>query len=61
MKKLLTTLLFLVSIAYAQNISITKVDIDRAFGLPQGSKLYAIVFSTAISESILVASSFLKL
>jgi hypothetical protein len=53
MKKLLITLLFLVSIAYAQNISITKVDIDRAFALPQGSKLFDnTVFSA--SDTLLV-------
>lgn len=40
MKKLLFTIAFLFSIAYAQNISISKTDIDRVFSYPVNAKLF---------------------
>lgn len=40
MKKIIFLLSFLFSIAQAQDISISKTDIDRVFGLPQGAKLF---------------------
>jgi hypothetical protein len=52
MKKLLFTIAFLFSIAYAQNISISKLDIDRIFSYSVGTKLFDnSVFS--ISDTLL--------
>jgi len=56
MKKILFTFLFLISIVYAQNIAITKADIDRVFALPQGAKLFDnAVFSA--TDTLLVKRS----
>ena len=56
MKKIIFTLLFLVSLAYSQDITISKTDLDRAFNLSQGSLLFDnSVFST--NDTVLVKNS----
>jgi hypothetical protein len=56
MKKVIFILSLLFSFAYAQDIVISKTDIDRAFGLPQGSKLFEnSVFS--VNDTLLIKTN----
>lgn len=56
MKKIFFTLVFLISLSYAQDISISKTDLDRVYNLSQGSLLFnSSVFST--EDTLLVKNA----